>query len=350
MAEALLHSYRFRRERGDGWQELEALVQKVDSAGLKSLTAEEQLRIPLLYRACVSSLSVARSLSLDANLLQYLESLARRAYFLVYGSRRGFGPLVRNFFVRDFPEAVRQAAPMLILAAFICVLGAISGWALTLADGAWFEAFVPLELAGGRTPDASREYLEGILIGGQTSASGYTFFSSYLFAHNAKVSMLCVALGALLGLPVLFLMFYNGSILGAMLAVHTSKGLGVPFMGWLMIHGVTELTAIFLAAGAGFHLARAIIFPGRASRLGALAQAGRTAAILAVGAISMLVVAALLEGFGRQLIQDTGVRFMVAFATLIFWAAYFFASGRGSEVPLAPWLVDGHRPYRESAA
>ena len=338
MAEELLHSYRFRRERGESWQELERLVQEVERAGLKALTPEEQLRIPLLYRSCVSSLSVARSLSLDANLLQYLESLARRAYFLVYGSRRGFGSFLGNFFIRDFPQAVRQIWALLLLSFFICVLGVLTGWALTTADGAWFEAFVPHGLAGGRTPEASREYLESILFPGEGSVGAFTVFSSYLFTHNAQVSLLCVALGALLGLPVVFLMFYNGSILGAMLAVHTSKGLGTPFTAWLMIHGVTELTAIFLAAGAGFHLARAMIFPGRASRLNALARSGRTAAVLAVGAIGMLVIAALIEGFGRQLIQDTGVRFMVAFATLMLWTVYFLASGRPSGILPRSWV------------
>ena len=350
MAEELLHSYKFRRERGEGWQELERLVQQVETAGLKALKPEEQLRIPLLYRACVSSLSVARSLSLDANLLQYLESLARRAYFLVYGSRRGFGPLVANFFIRDLPQAVRQVAPMLILSAFICVLGVVTGWTLTMADSAWFEAFVPHGLAGGRTPEASREFLESILFGSRGSAGSFTLFSSYLFTHNAQVSMLCVALGALLGLPVVFLMFYNGSILGAMLAVHTSKGFGIEFVAWLMIHGVTELTAIFLAAGAGFHLARAMIFPGRASRLSALARSGRTAATLAVGAVAMLVIAALLEGFGRQLIQDTVVRFMVALTTLVVWTIYFHTGGRVWGNWRQSWLTGGDNRHREGVA
>lgn len=350
MAEELLHSYRFRSERGESWRELERLLQEVERAGLKALKPEEQLRIPLLYRACVSSLSVARSLSLDANLLQYLESLARRAYFLVYGSRRGFGGLVGNFLVRDFPQAVRQTWLLLALSCFICVLGGVTGWMLTTADSVWFEAFVNRGLAAGRTPEASREYLEETLFANEGSAGAYTFFSSFLFTHNAQVSLLCVSLGALLGLPVVFLMFYNGSVLGAMLAVHTSKGLGIEFTAWLMIHGVTELTAIFLAAGAGFHLARAMIFPRRASRLRALKGAGRTAAVLAVGAIAMLLIAALLEGFGRQLIQDTEVRFMVGFATLILWSFYFVVSGRTPEGPRWSLMDCLARRSREGSA
>ena len=42
-----------------------------------------------------------------------------------------------------------------------------------------------------------------------------------------------------------------GVLLGAFYAAFMSKGLGVGFTGWLMIHGVTEIFAITLAGGAG---------------------------------------------------------------------------------------------------
>ena len=50
-------------------------------------TDEELLAIPVLYRATLSSLSVARATSLDHSLIDYLESLSTRAYFFVYGAR-----------------------------------------------------------------------------------------------------------------------------------------------------------------------------------------------------------------------------------------------------------------------
>ena len=49
-------------------------------------------------------------------------------------------------------------------------------------------------------------------------------------------------------------------------------------VGWLMIHGVTELLAIVLCGAAGLMLGDAIAFPGAQSRLANLAQHGRRAA------------------------------------------------------------------------
>ena len=72
--ETHLRSYNFRREREDGWRDLDSLVQRVQRSGLANLSAQELRRLPELYRSVISSLSVARSISLDRNVLAYLES------------------------------------------------------------------------------------------------------------------------------------------------------------------------------------------------------------------------------------------------------------------------------------
>ena len=70
-----LRSYRFRKERERNWQELEGLVARIEKGGVGRLTAYELSMLPVLYRHTISSLSVARSISLDRNLLEYLETL-----------------------------------------------------------------------------------------------------------------------------------------------------------------------------------------------------------------------------------------------------------------------------------
>jgi hypothetical protein len=62
-----LRSVQFRREREASWRELEMLVDKAGKKGLRGLGADELTRLPHLYRATLSSLSVARAISLDKN-------------------------------------------------------------------------------------------------------------------------------------------------------------------------------------------------------------------------------------------------------------------------------------------
>ena len=57
-------------------------------------------------------------------------------------------------------------------------------------------------------------------------------------------------------------------------------------------------------------------------------DAGRTAGVAMGGVVVMLLFAGLLEGFGRQLIADTALRYVVAAATAVLWGAYFYAPRR----------------------
>ena len=328
MADDLLKSYRFRVEREGTWRELDALIARAERHGLDSLDADELARVPRLYRACMSSLSVARSISLDANLLAYLESLTLRAYFVVYGVRANLGQVLARFFRRDFPIAVRRTRWSIALAAFLLLVGVATGWAVTLKEPAWFEAFVSPAMAQGRTPDATREDLAKTIFDKTEAADQLTAFATFLFTHNARIGMLCFALGAAFGVPVVLLLLYNGLTIGAICAVFAGKDLTVEFLAWLAIHGTTELAAIVLCGAAGFHLGGAMINPGRRTRLAALREKGRTATILMVGAVVMLLVAAVLEGFGRQLIIDTTTRMAVGCTMLVLWLAYFAVAGR----------------------
>gem|GEM_PF-3120195 len=81
-------------------------------------------------------------------------------------------------------------------------------------------------------------------------------------------------------------------------------------------------------ASADVDLALTRAFPGRAHRLDAAVQAGRTAGVVMGGVIVMLLLAGLLEGFGRQLIADTGLRYAVAAVTALIWGLYFYGPRR----------------------
>lgn len=329
MAGVELKSTAFRREREGSWRELEVLIGKAESGGLRSLTASEMLRLPKLYRASLSSLSVARAISLDRNVVGYLESLAARAYFYVYGARAGIAAGVAAFLRRGFPAAVRAARWHIGAAALFMALGVFTGFVLTLGDSDWYYALVPGGLAEDRSPASSTAELRAILF--QTDdrlAEMLNVFAAFLFTHNAGIGMLAFALGFALGVPVVLLMFYNGLILGALAAVYEMHGLSTEFWAWIAIHGTTELTAVVLCGGAGFVLATSLAFPGPHTRLATLGRQGRMAARIVVGAVVLFLIAALLEGFARQLVTDSVWRGAIATFALACWVAYFAGVGR----------------------
>jgi uncharacterized membrane protein SpoIIM required for sporulation len=112
-------------------------------------------------------------------------------------------------------------------------------------------------------------------------------------------------------------------MLGAMAAIYHQHGLSFEFWGWILPHGITELGAMILCGGAGLMLARAVILPGRHTRLGSLALTGRKAGIVVLGCVFMFFTASLIEGLFRQLVHDSTARYGVACLTLVVWIGFF---------------------------
>lgn len=327
----MLKSAQFRREREVVWKELDRLLQTMEQGHRDRLTPQELMRLPSLYRATLSSLSVARGISLDQSLLQYLENLASRAYFQIYGPRAGITQVIYSFLVWDFPNAVRRLAPHVALSAVLLLIGIYAGFSLTSQDNEWYYTFVPAEMAGDRTPTSTTAELRDVLYGDRHAADDLSVFASFLFVHNSKIGLACFALGFALGLPTLFLTLFNGVSFGAFVALYTGRGLGTELGGWLIIHGSTELLALTLCSGAGLALADAVIFPRHRSRSATLAEMGPTAGIIALGAVLMFLVAGVLEGIGRQSIEDTPTRYAIGLFMAVAWLTYFLFAGRGAQ-------------------
>ena len=321
---AALRSDRFRQAREGDWQRLDAIVTRIEGGRLRKLSDEDLLALPALYRTAVSSLAIARETSLDAALIAYLEGLARRAWFAVYGPREGLGAWLRRFFLGGWSAAVRAMGIDLVIALAVMVLGTVVGWLLVSGNPDWYYSL----MAGGsddvRVPGASRAVLLHTLFG-QQDQNGLSMFAAYLFSNNAQVSLIAFALGFAFGVPSVLLLIHNTAGLGALLWLYHGQGLTLELVGWLAIHGTTELFVILLAGAAGLHIGRAMAFPGEQPVLTAAAVAGRRAAQVMVGVVLMLVLAALLEGFGRQLIDATYARLIIGGTMLALWNAYFFA-------------------------
>ena len=326
MAGFTLKSVELRRERRESWEELERLLERVQESGVDGLSPEELHRLPVLYRAALSSLSVARSISLDRRLVAYLEGLAARSYIVVYGVKRQFWDAFASFFTVSFPAMLYQRRGLLALA-FVCLgLGTLIGFWLVLSDPDWYYSFVSSDLANGRSPLSSREELERVLT--ERQEDGLSVFAGFLFSHNTRVGLLCFFLGFALGAPVVVLLFTNGLMLGAFAAIHHQVGLSYLLWTWVLPHGVTELSAVCVCGAAGFATARAVIFPGKYGRVAELARAGRAGGQLVLGSIAMFFVAALLEGYFRQLVTDPTLRSVVVLASVAFWLWYVGIHGR----------------------
>ena len=320
-----LKSAEFRKEREQSWRELELLLARAGRRGVTALTPDELERLPLLYRAALSSLSVARAIALDRHLLLYLEDLALRAYLVVYGPRSRLAEACGSFFRRGFPAAVQAARWHILLALLALLSGTVAGFLLTVGDEAWFSALAPAGLAAERGPSSTRAELLNHEIDAPWPGfvNSFLVLANFLFQHNTAIGILCFSLGIFAAVPTLLLTIYQGLIFGAFIALHYDRGLAWDFLGWVSIHGVTEFGAVILCSAGGLLVAEKALFPGRYSRLESLARSSGTASRLAVGAMLMFFVAAILEGGFRQLVQSTPLRLGIGLGVGALWLLYF---------------------------
>ena len=303
------------------WDELESLVRRRAKWG-GSLTSAERERLDALYRRTTVQL-VARvaTRSNDQVLLDYLNHLTAAAHSIIYLPPQGSILSRLGYFATDgFPRAIAATGGH-ISCRRCCSCSARLWYFASMADPVLCHALWPSE--DPRQPGASPEQLLSVLRHGRDSSSGERFFlSSFLFQHNLTVSLLAMATGVLAAVPTIFLILFNGMLLGAFVAIHHQAGINAEMWAWILPHGITELGAITLCGGVGLMLGKAVVSPGSRSRTQSLLDTGREASAICLGAAAMLVAAALIEGFIRQTSWPTEARLAFAAATACFWIAY----------------------------
>lgn len=311
---------RFVRERRPRWRRYAALLDAVERLPDHELGAARLVQLVRLYRQTCSDLNEARSGTANEALLSQLDTLAGRGYRIVYrrSPARRLADEARLFFSSGAPAAFRRERRYVLAAAAAFLLGALVGFSAVLADPANAERLVPPEFQ----TDSPRERVQRIEDSDERIASlqDASEFSSFLFSHNIQVSFLAFSLGALTLAGGVWLLFYNGLLLGAVAAAYLADGVSVFFVAWVGPHGALELPAIVFGGAAGLRLGRALLAPGRLSADAALRQALPSVWRMLVTVALVLVAAGVVEGSLSQMTART-----IPYAAKIAVAALLFA-------------------------
>ncbi|HEY3416001.1 MAG TPA: stage II sporulation protein M, partial [Armatimonadota bacterium] len=226
--------------------------------------------------------------------------------------------------------AVRRHAGLILLATGLSLAAAvICGW-LTWHDRAIADQVLPPELMGMLDQIVERHHTPKEWMDALHSAP----MAGFIIQNNIHVSILAFAGGMTAGVLTIFLMIFNGIMLGVVAAAVSLDGPATALNFWAFVapHGVLELTAIFISGGAGLLLAYALVNPGEYPRRVALRNAGKEALKLMLGVAAMLVVAGCIEGFFSPRNVDEHLKLIVAGAEAILLFGYFFLAGRRKDV------------------
>jgi uncharacterized membrane protein SpoIIM required for sporulation len=305
------------------WDQLEELIRRYRKSK-RSMQPEDLMRLDTLYRRTTVHLSQVSTRSTDLQLEKYLNSLVSSAHRLIYlPPRRSIWRGTLSFLFDGFARVVARNFKFHLLSASLITLGGLIAYYASRQDPQAAYALMP---AGDvRQPGSTPEQLLQVLRSGREMGGGYKFFfASFLFSHNLKVGILALGTGILAAIPTVFLMVFNGMLLGSFAAIHHQAGITTEFWAWILPHGVTEIGAIALCGGCGLMLGRAVVSPGIMSRTESLRHAGIETGSTCLGVAIMLIAAAIIESYLRQSHLPSSARLIFAGGTALFWAGYFY--------------------------
>jgi uncharacterized membrane protein SpoIIM required for sporulation len=317
----------FIDQRRSEWRRLEAVLQRVEGSGLRSLDDDQAVEFGQLYRRAASDLNQAQTLVSGDATVQYLNDLVGRCYLVIYSrSKIDLGAVFRHL-IWGFPAVFRQHLGPMLLATALFAAGTVFGALASHLDPASREYLLPQDMPTIQPPEEGEEDTASVMTTDELAG-----FSSFLFTHNVSVSLFAFALGMTVGLGTAWLMFYNGVSLGALGVVFFEAHQFMAFATGVLPHGVLEIPAALIGGAAGFVLAQAILAARPWSRLDELRRAGGQALLLVAGCFPLLAVAALLEaGVARapDWFLQSGLKLAVAGVFGLLFVVYVFLLGWG---------------------
>ncbi|MFA9479884.1 stage II sporulation protein M [Phycisphaerales bacterium AB-hyl4] len=332
----------FIRQRRPRWERLDVLLTRLEEKGADGLAPEQVDELFSLYRLTSSDLNIAQTQTANPALLESLEHLVGRAYAQLTVPRRvqpfrAYWRIIRH----TFPALMRREKRLLGLATLGMLTGMLFGFLGTMIHPDTSLVFIsafPYHLEQSPAERvANLEAMEAEGVSQIQTAGDHANFTAQLMTHNIRVTILAFALGLTFGVGTMIVLFYNGCILGSLAYLYYDDQQMLFFLAWIGPHGAIELPCILFGCTAGFMLARAQLnFDGGSLRQQLRAMRPSLVHIL-VGAATLLVIAAVIEGGFSQINEPTlPYALKVAVAALLFVAllAYLFV------MPVAPGAGD----------
>jgi uncharacterized membrane protein SpoIIM required for sporulation len=313
--------------RRKNWHELDEMCAKMESRRQRRrLGAKRIVQFGALYRAACADLALADAYELPPNTVHYLHQLVGRAHNQIYRSR--------TFRVSTwFHEAFMVLPQKLFLDRCMWLSFSIFWGTFLIAmflSGHWaspFPDFAEALLGEGMLNQMKEMYAEPVTrsVGEGGGDGGGVAMANYVH-HNAGIGLNCFA-GGLLVLPGIFILAFNGTMLGAVFGYMSRQEEWDNFSRFVTAHGAFELSAVVLSGAAGLKLGFSWISTKGLSRSASLRNAGKEVVPIMCIFVVMFVAAAMIEGFLSPSAAPYWSKKMVAIGSCAVLMFYFAVLG-----------------------
>lgn len=256
----------------------------------KQATPDQVLACLRVYPELARDLAIARKVAPQGLVTRHLERqyfrLHRMLYQPAFSWREDLMVLIRS----ELPQIIHEMRWRIVAVSLLFVASALFGW--------WLIAANP-DLAGLFVSESMRDDVRNgrLWTEGLFSVMPPSVASVSIFANNITVALTAASLGVLYGLGTLYIVAFNGMMLGGVFAFVAQYNMADRLFAFVCAHGPVELSAICLCGAAGFYLGESLARPGRLTRTRAFREAAHKVWRVLLVCMVFLVGAGLIEGY-----------------------------------------------------
>lgn len=301
----------FIKSRRDAWHAFEKMLSQPKTVSPDTL-AEAFVQL-------TDDLAFSRTFFPNSKTTQYLNTLTAKAHQQLYRNRREPRSRLFDFWRIELPLEVRASHRDILYSLVIFSIAAFIGALSTAGD----DTFVRLIL-GDRYVNMTLANIEkGDPMAVYKHARKLPMFLG-ITLNNIFVSFYAFAMGVLFSFGTVYILLYNGIMLGSFQYFFHQHGLLIESALVIWIHGTLEISAIVIAGGAGLTVGNSILFPHSYTRLESFLRGAKRGVKLIVGLIPIFVAAGFLESFvTRHTDMPTFLSLTIILGSLTFVVWYF---------------------------
>ncbi len=314
---------RFLARKRDAWEAFHRLARRMERTGVSGLATGEIPPFAAQYREVAADLARARTYQVDPRVIEYLERVVSAGHNALYGARGRPRTPFAHYLLRDFPAAVMESRAYVFVALLLFMVPAAAAYVMIRERPNLAEEVMPQVMISRAEQAAARE-AEGPTYA-QTDAEHRPIVAAMIITNNIQVSFGVFVGGLTYGLLTAWLLVANGMMLGFGFGLFKNYGVLSSLTTFVAGHGVLELTAIFISAGAGFRMAKALIAPGDRTRKDALVVEGRIAVRMIGAVVTLLAIAGTIEGLLSASDASATWKYGVSAATVVLLVLYLLS-------------------------
>jgi uncharacterized membrane protein SpoIIM required for sporulation len=250
----------------------------------------------------LDDLAYSRTFYPQSKVTRWINNIAASIYQKIYRNRKEKYSRLFTFWTDELPQVLyRNRMALLVTFTYFALC-----MAMGVFSSATDDSFVKSILGEDYVSMTEDNIEKGDPFGVYRDEDKFTMFIR-IATNNIKVAFTAFIYGIFFGIGTLWILFYNGVMVGAFEYMFFAKGLGWQSIMVIWIHGTMEIASIIISGCAGLVMGASILFPGTYSRGQSFKRGVKDALKIILSMVPFFITAALLESYVTYLMSDTFV-------------------------------------------